>query len=94
MVGSGAWASAAVRMIAQNTRDADPADEFVDDVTMWVYEEDYEVGIAQLAPLIIACVLMSTVCVVTLITCTTLATRRAVHMRACQCFVLHACCLT
>ncbi len=45
MVGSGAWACAAVRMMAENTRGAaDPADDFVDEVTMWVYEEDYQVG--------------------------------------------------
>lgn len=49
MVGSGAWACAAVRIIAQNTRDADPSDEFVDDVSMWVYEEDCQVS-ARLAP--------------------------------------------
>ncbi|KAG2492528.1 hypothetical protein HYH03_009193 [Edaphochlamys debaryana] len=43
MIGSGAWASAVVRIIAQNcTSKDDPADEFVDEVRMWVYEEDYE----------------------------------------------------
>jgi glycerol-3-phosphate dehydrogenase (NAD+) len=44
MVGSGAWACAAVRMVAQNCAQADPAEEFADQVRMWVYEEDYEVG--------------------------------------------------
>ncbi len=39
-VGSGAWACAAIRMVAQNTSVNDPADEFVDEVSMWVYEED------------------------------------------------------
>ncbi|KAG2446311.1 hypothetical protein HXX76_000899 [Chlamydomonas incerta] len=42
MVGSGAWACAAARMIAQNTEVDDAADEFVDDVRMWVFEEDVE----------------------------------------------------
>lgn len=43
MVGSGAWACAAVRILGQNCLAADEADEFVDDVRMWVYEEDYQV---------------------------------------------------
>jgi glycerol-3-phosphate dehydrogenase (NAD+) len=39
MVGSGAWASAAVRLVAQNTAgERDAADRFVDEVRMWVYE--------------------------------------------------------
>ncbi|KAI8466342.1 MAG: NAD-dependent glycerol-3-phosphate dehydrogenase N-terminus-domain-containing protein [Monoraphidium minutum] len=42
MVGSGAWACAAMHMVAQNTLQADPADEFCDDVRMWVYEEECE----------------------------------------------------
>ncbi|GIL57042.1 hypothetical protein Vafri_12308 [Volvox africanus] len=42
MIGSGAWACAAVRMMAQNTLADDPADDFVDEIKMWVYEEDYE----------------------------------------------------
>ncbi|KXZ53839.1 hypothetical protein GPECTOR_6g757 [Gonium pectorale] len=42
MIGSGAWACAAVRMMAQNTKVDDPADEFVDEIRMWVYEEDYQ----------------------------------------------------
>jgi len=42
MIGSGAWACAAMRMIAQNCREDDPADLFEDDVRMWVYEEDYQ----------------------------------------------------
>ncbi len=32
MLGSGAWACAAVRMMAQNTLSADSVDEFVDEV--------------------------------------------------------------
>ncbi|GFR51762.1 hypothetical protein Agub_g14217 [Astrephomene gubernaculifera] len=57
MIGSGAWACAAVRMIAQNTvrqnppggegagaggQVPDPADEFAEEVRMWVYEENYQ----------------------------------------------------
>lgn len=42
MVGSGAWACAAMHIVAQNCAAADVADEFVDDVRMWVFEEDYE----------------------------------------------------
>ncbi|KXZ53840.1 hypothetical protein GPECTOR_6g758 [Gonium pectorale] len=42
MIGSGAWACAVVRMMAQNTKVDDPADEFVDEIRMWVYEEDYQ----------------------------------------------------
>ncbi|KIY91472.1 hypothetical protein MNEG_16492, partial [Monoraphidium neglectum] len=42
MVGSGAWACAALHMVAQNTLGDDPADEFTDEVRMWVYEEEYE----------------------------------------------------
>ena len=41
MVGSGAWASAAIRMIAQNTKE-DPSDEFDESVRMWVFEEEVE----------------------------------------------------
>lgn len=41
MVGSGAWASAAIRMVAQNTKE-DPSDEFDESVRMWVYEEEVE----------------------------------------------------
>lgn len=41
MIGSGAWASAAVRMVAQNTME-DPSDEFEEKIPMWVYEEDFE----------------------------------------------------
>lgn len=44
MVGSGAWACAAVHIVAQNCAEFDPADEFVDDVRMWVFEEQYEVS--------------------------------------------------
>ncbi len=43
MIGSGAWACAAVRMMAQNTLADDPADDFVDEIKMWVFEEDCEV---------------------------------------------------
>ncbi|PNH08421.1 Glycerol-3-phosphate dehydrogenase [NAD(+)], partial [Tetrabaena socialis] len=42
MVGAGAWACAAVRMVAENTEMDDPADEFVDEVTMWTHESDYQ----------------------------------------------------
>ncbi|EFJ50801.1 hypothetical protein VOLCADRAFT_57957 [Volvox carteri f. nagariensis] len=42
MIGSGAWACAAVRMMAQNTLAHDPADNFTDEIKMWVYEEEYE----------------------------------------------------
>ncbi|KAG2432760.1 hypothetical protein HYH02_012893 [Chlamydomonas schloesseri] len=38
MVGSGAWACAAARMIAQNTSQDDPEDEFDDNVSMWVHQ--------------------------------------------------------
>lgn len=43
VVGSGAWACAAARIVAQNTLEFDPADEFTDQVKMWVYDEDVEV---------------------------------------------------
>lgn len=43
MIGSGAWACAALHLVAQNCVAADVADEFVDDVRMWVYEEEVEV---------------------------------------------------
>jgi glycerol-3-phosphate dehydrogenase len=43
VIGSGAWACAAARMVAQNTANGDPGDEFVDEVKMWVYEEDLNV---------------------------------------------------
>jgi hypothetical protein len=43
MVGSGAWACAAMHMVAQNCKADDPADLFADEVRMWVYEEDYQV---------------------------------------------------
>lgn len=43
MVGSGAWACAAMHIVAQNCAADDEADEFVDDVRMWVFEEDCEV---------------------------------------------------
>lgn len=42
MVGSGAWACAAVRMVAQSVTTDDPADNFDNEVRMWVHEEDYE----------------------------------------------------
>ncbi len=41
-VGGGAWACAAARMVAQNTMVDDPADEFVDDVKMWVHEREWD----------------------------------------------------
>jgi glycerol-3-phosphate dehydrogenase (NAD+) len=41
MVGAGAWASAAARLLAQNTAgDRDAADRFVDELLMWVYDDD------------------------------------------------------
>ena len=43
MVGSGAWACAAARMVAQNTV-ATPGGVFQDMVPMWVYEETVEVS--------------------------------------------------
>ncbi|GLC44857.1 hypothetical protein PLESTM_001654900, partial [Pleodorina starrii] len=42
IIGSGAWACSAARMMAQNTQADDPADDFMDEVKMWVYEEEYE----------------------------------------------------
>eukprot|EP01026_Neomeris_dumetosa_P006167 TRINITY_DN1194_c0_g1_i4.p1 TRINITY_DN1194_c0_g1~~TRINITY_DN1194_c0_g1_i4.p1 ORF type:complete len:652 (+),score=126.25 TRINITY_DN1194_c0_g1_i4:73-2028(+) len=42
MIGSGAWACAALRMVALNCKVDDPADEFTDIVKMWVYEEHIE----------------------------------------------------
>lgn len=44
MVGSGAWACAAMHIVAQNCAAFDEADEFVDDVRMWVFEEEHEVS--------------------------------------------------
>ncbi len=41
-VGGGAWACAAARMVAQNTMVDDPADEFVDEVKMWVHEREWD----------------------------------------------------
>jgi len=39
MVGAGAWASAAARLLAQNTAgERDAADRFVDEIRMWVYD--------------------------------------------------------
>jgi glycerol-3-phosphate dehydrogenase (NAD+) len=49
MVGSGAWACAALHLVAQNCEADDLADEFVDDVRMWVYEEEYQVSVLQCA---------------------------------------------
>jgi glycerol-3-phosphate dehydrogenase (NAD+) len=41
MVGAGAWASAAARLLAQNTAgDRDAADRFVDELRMWVFDDD------------------------------------------------------
>ncbi|KAF6254612.1 HAD-like domain-containing protein [Scenedesmus sp. NREL 46B-D3] len=42
MIGSGAWACAAMHIVAQNCLAYDVADEFVDDVRMWVYEEEFQ----------------------------------------------------
>lgn len=40
-MGSGAWACAAVRMAAQNTKENN-ANEYDPNISMWVYEEEYE----------------------------------------------------
>ncbi|WIA14356.1 hypothetical protein OEZ85_002885 [Tetradesmus obliquus] len=42
MIGSGAWACAAMHIVAQNCLAYDEADEFVDEVRMWVYEEEFQ----------------------------------------------------
>eukprot|EP00882_Tetradesmus_deserticola_P031018 GHRQ01035054.1.p1 GENE.GHRQ01035054.1~~GHRQ01035054.1.p1 ORF type:complete len:466 (+),score=230.35 GHRQ01035054.1:636-2033(+) len=42
MIGSGAWACAAMHVVAQNCLAYDAADEFVDEVRMWVYEEEFQ----------------------------------------------------
>ena len=44
MIGSGAWASAAVRMVAQNTMGAKSGAMFQDKVAMWVRAGKYEVS--------------------------------------------------
>lgn len=49
MIGSGAWACATMSMVAKNVREDDPADVFVDEVPMWVYEEDFKVSGSRLA---------------------------------------------
>jgi methionine-rich copper-binding protein CopC len=54
MIGSGAWACAAMHIVAQNCAAYDEADEFVDDVRMWVFEEDYQVGLSILHLLVVA----------------------------------------
>jgi glycerol-3-phosphate dehydrogenase (NAD+) len=43
MIGSGAWACAAARLIAQNTQLGDFQDEFTSEIKMWVHQEDVEV---------------------------------------------------
>ena len=48
MIGSGAWASAAVRMVAQNTMGAKSGAMFEDKVSMWVRAGKYEVRPAPL----------------------------------------------
>lgn len=45
VIGSGAWACAAARMVAQNTASTDPSNEFAEEVKMWVYEETVNVRI-------------------------------------------------
>ena len=40
MIGSGAWASAAVKIVGENTLQDDPADNYVDEVRMWVFAEN------------------------------------------------------
>ncbi len=44
MIGSGAWACAAIHIVAQNCERYDEADEFTDEVRMWVYEEEWQVN--------------------------------------------------
>lgn len=44
MVGSGAWACAAVRLVAENTLARDEGDRFVDEVRMWVHDEQLDDG--------------------------------------------------
>jgi glycerol-3-phosphate dehydrogenase (NAD+) len=51
VIGSGAWACAAARMVAQNTASGAPGDEFVEEVKMWVFEED--VGVWMLLRLVL-----------------------------------------
>jgi hypothetical protein len=50
VIGSGAWATAAARMVAQNTLAFDPAHEFRAVVKMWVRDEDFEARV----PVVIA----------------------------------------
>ncbi|KAI3425907.1 hypothetical protein D9Q98_007879 [Chlorella vulgaris] len=50
MIGSGAWACAAVKLIAENMAAAEAADKFVSEVRMYVHEE--EVGGRKLTDLI------------------------------------------
>ena len=44
MIGSGAWASAAIKIIGENTGRDDVAHRFADEVKMWVKSDDPEVG--------------------------------------------------
>ena len=46
----GAWACAAVKLLARNAREDDPGDRFEDEVRMWVYEEEVEGRCAVLHP--------------------------------------------
>lgn len=42
MIGSGAWACAAVKLIAENTANPDNVDKYVPEVRMYTYEEEVE----------------------------------------------------
>lgn len=42
MIGSGAWACAAAKLMAENTKRLDPGDRFDDEVKMWVWEEEVD----------------------------------------------------
>ena len=44
MVGSGAWACAAMHVMAGNINGGDPAEMFEHEVKMWVRESEYEVS--------------------------------------------------
>ena len=48
VIGSGAWACAAARMVAQNTASPDPSNQFAEEVKMWVYEEQVDVCLRPL----------------------------------------------
>ncbi len=43
MIGGGAWACAAARIVAHNCMVDDPAGDFEDNVKMWIHESDWHV---------------------------------------------------